>query len=159
MIFDTRMCLHHAHTHMHTHLQSYIELHNQQHVIELDANLPPIELFKVSSDCLFICMAWHQLRLQISYLPQSLLVRLTSLGLPRAPAPKRLLTPEEDEEEPEGIDTEQFMQQITGGSACVLVTQGPILYGYILVPYTCISVSVCIKLFCTSMSAMVSGVA
>ena len=41
-------------------------------------------------------------------------MRLSYLGLPRALAPKRLFIPEEDEEEPEGIETEQFLQQLSG---------------------------------------------
>ena len=36
--------------------------------------------------------------------------------LPRATAPRRLVTPEdgEEEEEPEGIDTQQFLTQLSG---------------------------------------------
>jgi len=44
---------------------------------------------------------------------QSLLTKLMSLGLPRASAPKRLISGEEDEEEPEGLDADSFMQQLS----------------------------------------------
>ena len=36
-----------------------------------------------------------------------------SLGLPRASAPKRLISGEEDDEEPEGLDADSFMQQLS----------------------------------------------
>ena len=36
-----------------------------------------------------------------------------SLGLPRASAPKRLVSGEEDDEEPEGLDADSFMQQLS----------------------------------------------
>ena len=50
---------------------------------------------------------------------QALLVRLTVLGIPRMPAPIRLVTPEEGEEEEEGddsedIDTDTLLQQLAG---------------------------------------------
>ena len=45
---------------------------------------------------------------------QALLVRLTMLGVPRMPAPKRLVNPEEEEEEEEPeADTDQFLQQLS----------------------------------------------
>ena len=44
---------------------------------------------------------------------QALLIKLMSLALPRALAPKRLISGEEDEEEPEGIDSDMFMQQLS----------------------------------------------
>ena len=51
---------------------------------------------------------------------QALLVRLTVLGIPRMPAPIRLVTPEEGEEEEEegddseDIDTDTLLQQLAG---------------------------------------------
>ena len=40
------------------------------------------------------------------------------LGVPRMPAPRRLINAEEDEEdegeEPEGVDTDTFLQQLAG---------------------------------------------
>lgn len=48
---------------------------------------------------------------------QALLVRLTMLGVPRMPAPKRLVNPEEEEEEEEPeADTDQFLQQLSSES-------------------------------------------
>ena len=49
-------------------------------------------------------------------------MQLNDLGLPRSPVPKRLVDPEEEEEEPEGIDTEQFLQQLAGTCMCPLHT-------------------------------------
>ena len=47
------------------------------------------------------------------------MVRLTALGLPRATAPKRLITPEEGEEEdePEGVESDQFLAQMSGNNS------------------------------------------
>ncbi|CAI8010883.1 Adenylate kinase 9 [Geodia barretti] len=82
------------------HLEDYIIQHNQQHVIELDANLTAQELFR------------------------ALLVRLTALGVPRTPAPCRLVAPEEGEEEDNtedqgDVDTDTFLQQMAG-TGCLL---------------------------------------
>lgn len=44
---------------------------------------------------------------------QALLVRLTVLGVPRMPAPRRLVNPEEEEEEEPEADTDQFLQQLS----------------------------------------------
>ena len=44
---------------------------------------------------------------------QALLVRLTMLGVPRMPAPRRLVNPEEEEEEEPEADTDQFLQQLS----------------------------------------------
>ena len=56
---------------------------------------------------------------------QALLVRLTMLGVPRMPAPRRLVSPEEGEEEdgdePEGVDTDTFLQQLAG-TMCIVHT-------------------------------------
>ena len=53
---------------------------------------------------------------------QALLVRLMVLGTPRMPAPRRLVNPEEDDEEdgdePDGVDTDTFLQQLAGACAC-----------------------------------------
>ena len=39
---------------------------------------------------------------------------LTEMGIPRSPVPKRLLDPQQEEEEPEGVDNEQFLSQLAG---------------------------------------------
>ena len=39
---------------------------------------------------------------------------LTEMGIPRTPVPKRLMDPQLEEEEPEGIDNEQFLSQLAG---------------------------------------------
>ena len=39
---------------------------------------------------------------------------LTEMGIHRTPVPKRLLDPQLEEEEPEGIDNEQFLSQLAG---------------------------------------------
>ena len=44
---------------------------------------------------------------------QALLIKLTSLAIPRALAPKKLISGEDDEEEPEGIDSDMFLQQLS----------------------------------------------
>ncbi|XP_064400448.1 adenylate kinase 9-like [Halichondria panicea] len=72
-----------------TKIEDFIISHNQQFVIELDANLPPKQLF------------------------QSLLIRLHSMGLSRCPSPLHLVDPNEGEEETEGIDNNQFLQQLS----------------------------------------------
>ena len=36
------------------------------------------------------------------------------MGIPRSPVPKRLVDPQQEEEEPEGIDNEQFLLQLAG---------------------------------------------
>ena len=60
---------------------------------------------------------------------QALLVRLVVLGTPRMPAPRRLVNPEEDEEEdgdePDGMDTDTFLQQLAGTK---LIIQKCVLY-------------------------------
>ena len=45
---------------------------------------------------------------------QGLLFYLTEKGVTRTPIPKRLFDPEQDDEEPEGIDNEQFLSQLAG---------------------------------------------
>ena len=51
--------------------------------------------------------------LPINVFMQALLIKLTSLAIPRALAPKKLISGEEDEEEPEGIDSDMFLQQLS----------------------------------------------
>eukprot|EP00731_Ephydatia_muelleri_P001087 Em0001g1087a len=68
-------------------VENFIIEHDQQFVIELDANLRPHMLFR------------------------SLLVRLAGLGLPRAFGPIRLLV-SEDEEEADGVDTEEILTKL-----------------------------------------------
>lgn len=41
-------------------------------------------------------------------------MHLNFLGFSRCPVPLRLIDPEEGEEEPEGIDNEQFLLQLSG---------------------------------------------
>ena len=45
---------------------------------------------------------------------QGILSWLNGMGVSRTPVPKRLLDPQQEEEEPEGIDNEQFLSQLAG---------------------------------------------
>ena len=67
---------------------------------------------------MYICHHIHQ-GILLSLLFQALLVRLTALGVPRTPAPCRLVAPEEGEEEDNtedqgDVDTDTFLQQMAG---------------------------------------------
>eukprot|EP00731_Ephydatia_muelleri_P001091 Em0001g1091a len=95
-------------------VENFIIEHDQQFVIELDANLPPHMLFR------------------------SLLVRLAGLGLPRAFGPIRLLV-SEDEEEADGVDTEEILTKL---AALTEFTRNP--RPFILPPYPRIPCKICI---------------
>ena len=41
-------------------------------------------------------------------------MRLSALGLPRAPVPKKLLSSDDEEEELEGVETEQYLSHLSG---------------------------------------------